>query len=98
MLHARSRWPPHRGRRGEKVAASREIEPLLLLTPSVRIDLAHRTAGADSGPHHYIGNPGASRVDQLANTLAAVDLVLDDGLKKELDDLTDERRRGDVDR
>jgi aryl-alcohol dehydrogenase-like predicted oxidoreductase len=41
---------------------------------------------------------GASRIDQLANALAAVDLVLDDGLKKELDDLTDERRRGDVDR
>jgi aryl-alcohol dehydrogenase-like predicted oxidoreductase len=40
----------------------------------------------------------ASRIDQLANALAAVDLVLDDGLKKELDDLTDERRRGDVDR
>jgi hypothetical protein len=34
----------------------------------------------------------------LANTLAAVDLVLDDELKKELDDLTDESRRGDADR
>jgi len=59
VLHARSRWPPHRGRRGEKVVASREIEPLLLLTPSVRIYLAHRTAGADNEPHHYIGNPGS---------------------------------------
>ena len=33
---------------------------------------------------------GASRVDQLANTLAAVDLVLDAELKKELDELTEE--------
>lgn len=41
---------------------------------------------------------GASRVDQLADTLAAVDLVLDTGLKKELDELTDEYRRGDAGR
>ena len=41
---------------------------------------------------------GASRVDQSGNTLAAVDLVLDNGLKKELDDPTDEYRRGDAGR
>jgi predicted transcriptional regulator len=34
----------------------------------------------------------------LANTLAAVDLVLDDELKKELDELTEEYRRGDAGR
>jgi len=39
---------------------------------------------------------GASRVDQLANTLAAVDLVLDAELKKELDELTEEYRRRDA--
>jgi aryl-alcohol dehydrogenase-like predicted oxidoreductase len=41
---------------------------------------------------------GASRVDQLANTLAAVDLVLDAELKKELDELTEEYRRRDASR
>jgi NAD(P)-dependent dehydrogenase (short-subunit alcohol dehydrogenase family) len=41
---------------------------------------------------------GASRVDKLANTLAAVDLVLDDELKKELDELTEEYRRRDASR
>jgi aryl-alcohol dehydrogenase-like predicted oxidoreductase len=41
---------------------------------------------------------GASRVDQLANTLAAVDLELDAELKKELDELTEEYRRRDASR
>jgi 1-deoxyxylulose-5-phosphate synthase len=41
---------------------------------------------------------GASRVDQLANTLAALDLVLDAELKKELDELTEEYRRRDASR
>jgi aryl-alcohol dehydrogenase-like predicted oxidoreductase len=41
---------------------------------------------------------GASRVDQLTNTLAAVDLVLDAELKKELDELTEEYRRRDASR
>jgi aryl-alcohol dehydrogenase-like predicted oxidoreductase len=41
---------------------------------------------------------GASRIDQLANALAAVDLVLDAELKKELDELTEEYRRRDASR
>jgi aryl-alcohol dehydrogenase-like predicted oxidoreductase len=41
---------------------------------------------------------GASRVDQLADTLAATELVFDAGLKKELDELTDEYRHGDAGR
>jgi aryl-alcohol dehydrogenase-like predicted oxidoreductase len=41
---------------------------------------------------------GASSVDQLANTLAAVDLELDAELKKELDELTEEYRRRDASR
>ena len=40
----------------------------------------------------------ASSADQLANTLAAVDLVLDAELKKELDELTEEYRRRDASR
>ena len=39
---------------------------------------------------------GASRVDQLTDTLAAVDSKFDDGLKKKLDELTAEYRRGDA--
>ena len=35
VLHARSRRTPHRGRRGEKVAASREIEPARMTAWSV---------------------------------------------------------------
>jgi aryl-alcohol dehydrogenase-like predicted oxidoreductase len=40
---------------------------------------------------------GASRLDQLADTLAAADFALDGELKKQLDELTSEywpRRRG----
>jgi 1-deoxyxylulose-5-phosphate synthase len=39
---------------------------------------------------------GASRVDQLTDTLAAVDLKIDDDLKTKLDELTAEYRRGDA--
>ena len=39
---------------------------------------------------------GASRLDQLADTLAAADLALDGELKKQLDELTAEYRRGDA--
>jgi len=39
---------------------------------------------------------GASRLDQLTDTLAAVDLQLDGELKKHLDELTVEYRRGDA--
>jgi aryl-alcohol dehydrogenase-like predicted oxidoreductase len=39
---------------------------------------------------------GASRVDQLTDTLAATDLSLDNDLKKSLDELTIEYRRGDA--
>ncbi len=39
---------------------------------------------------------GASRVDQLADTLAGADLVLDGELKKPLDELTAEYRSGDA--
>jgi aryl-alcohol dehydrogenase-like predicted oxidoreductase len=39
---------------------------------------------------------GASRATQLVDTLAAVDLDVDAELKKQLDDLTDEYRRGDA--
>ncbi|CAB3785219.1 aldo/keto reductase [Pararobbsia alpina] len=39
---------------------------------------------------------GASRPDQLTDTLAAVDLTLDDGLKAQLDDTTIEYRWGDA--
>jgi len=39
---------------------------------------------------------GASRPDQLTDTLAAVDLTLDDGLKAQLDDATIEYRWGDA--
>ena len=41
---------------------------------------------------------GASRPDQLADTLAAADLALDGELKKQLDELTAEYRRGDATR
>lgn len=39
---------------------------------------------------------GASRPEQLADSLKAVDFKLDDGLKQKLDDLTAEYRRGDA--
>jgi aryl-alcohol dehydrogenase-like predicted oxidoreductase len=39
---------------------------------------------------------GASRPDQLKDTFAAVELVLDANLKTQLDDLTAEYRRGDA--
>jgi 1-deoxyxylulose-5-phosphate synthase len=39
---------------------------------------------------------GASRLDQLTDTLAAVDLTIDTDLKKQLDELTVEYRRGDA--
>lgn len=39
---------------------------------------------------------GASRLDQLADTLAAADLALDGALKTKLDELTAEYRRGDA--
>ena len=39
---------------------------------------------------------GASRLEQLTDTLAAVDLQLDGELKKQLDELTVEYRRGDA--
>jgi aryl-alcohol dehydrogenase (NADP+) len=39
---------------------------------------------------------GASRPDQLDDTLAAVDVTLDDDLLRELDELTREFRRGDA--
>ena len=39
---------------------------------------------------------GASRLDQSADTLAATDLALDGELKKQLDELTAEYRRGDL--
>ena len=39
---------------------------------------------------------GASRIDQLADTLAAADLAVDGELKKQLDELTAEYRRGDA--
>lgn len=39
---------------------------------------------------------GASRADQLTDTLAAVDLALDADMKKKLDELTAEYRRGDA--
>jgi aryl-alcohol dehydrogenase-like predicted oxidoreductase len=39
---------------------------------------------------------GASRPDQLTDTLAAVDLVLNDELKAQLDDATVEYRWGDA--
>jgi aryl-alcohol dehydrogenase-like predicted oxidoreductase len=39
---------------------------------------------------------GASRPEQLADTLAAAELKLDAGLKRKLDDLTAEYRRGDA--
>jgi diketogulonate reductase-like aldo/keto reductase len=39
---------------------------------------------------------GASRVDQLSNTLSAVDLKIDDDLKKRLNELIAEYRRGDA--
>lgn len=38
---------------------------------------------------------GASRPEQLADSLKAVELKLDDSLKQKLDDLTAEYRRGD---
>ena len=38
---------------------------------------------------------GASRPEQLADSLKAVELKLDDNLKQKLDDLTAEYRRGD---
>jgi aryl-alcohol dehydrogenase (NADP+) len=38
---------------------------------------------------------GASRPEQLADTLKAVEVKLDDSLKQKLDDLTVEYRRGD---
>jgi aryl-alcohol dehydrogenase (NADP+) len=39
---------------------------------------------------------GASRPDQLDDTLAAVDVKLDDDLLHEVDELTREFRRGDA--
>jgi 1-deoxyxylulose-5-phosphate synthase len=39
---------------------------------------------------------GASRLHQFADTLAAADLALDGELKKQLDELTPEYRRGDA--
>jgi aryl-alcohol dehydrogenase-like predicted oxidoreductase len=39
---------------------------------------------------------GASRIDQLADTLAVADLAVDGELKKQLDELTAEYRRGDA--
>ena len=39
---------------------------------------------------------GASRLNQVTDTLAATDLDIDSDLKKRLDDLTDEYRRGDL--
>jgi aryl-alcohol dehydrogenase (NADP+) len=39
---------------------------------------------------------GASRPEQLGDTLAAADVKLDGGLKKKLDELTVEYRRGDA--
>jgi 1-deoxyxylulose-5-phosphate synthase len=39
---------------------------------------------------------GVSSADQLTDTLAAVDLKIDDGLKTKLDELTAEYRRGDA--
>lgn len=39
---------------------------------------------------------GASRLDQLADTLAAADLALDGALKTQLDELTAQYRRGDA--
>jgi aryl-alcohol dehydrogenase-like predicted oxidoreductase len=39
---------------------------------------------------------GASRLDQLTDTLSAVDLEIDAELKAQLDDLTAEYRRGDA--
>lgn len=41
---------------------------------------------------------GASRLDQLTDTLSAIDLEIDQELKKKLDDLTAEYRRGDASR
>ncbi|WP_118178526.1 aldo/keto reductase [Paraburkholderia phosphatilytica] len=41
---------------------------------------------------------GASRADQLTDTLATIDLKLDDGLKAKLDDVTVEYRWGDAPR
>jgi aryl-alcohol dehydrogenase (NADP+) len=38
---------------------------------------------------------GASRPEQLVDTLKALDLTIDDTLKQKLDDLTDEYRKGD---
>jgi 1-deoxyxylulose-5-phosphate synthase len=40
--------------------------------------------------------PGASRLHQFADALAAADLALDGELKKHLDELTPEYRRGDA--
>jgi aryl-alcohol dehydrogenase-like predicted oxidoreductase len=40
--------------------------------------------------------PGASRLHQFADTLAAADPALDGELKKHLDELTPEYRRGDA--
>ena len=40
--------------------------------------------------------PGASRLHQFADALAAADLALDGELKKQLDELTPEYRRGDA--
>ena len=39
---------------------------------------------------------GASRVEQLADSIAATKVVLDDELKARVDDLTAEYRRGDA--
>jgi 1-deoxyxylulose-5-phosphate synthase len=41
---------------------------------------------------------GASRIDQLTDTLAAVDLKIDGDTKARLDDITIEYRRGDAGR
>jgi 1-deoxyxylulose-5-phosphate synthase len=41
---------------------------------------------------------GASRLDQLTDTLSAIDPDIDHELKKKLDDLTTEYRRGDASR
>jgi aryl-alcohol dehydrogenase (NADP+) len=50
--------------------------------------------------HPAITSPivGASRADQLDDTVAAVDVTLDEDLAQRLDELTAEYRRGDAPR